>query len=112
MAVRRDIFRDPDVTAGYAEKLGTLTARAFGLAVAVNINHLEFTVLLAAAHHADLMRVSGRNDPTYAADIADLVGCGPMRARDVLGDLKRRGLLVGSGHGGYRPSPLFGELAK
>lgn len=102
MAVRRDPFRDQDVTGRYVEKLGTSTARVF-LAVVDrrDVDFMHMLALLAAAHHADLMRVAERAEPTYPSDVAELTGFTEERSRGYLGDLKRLGLLTGTAAAGY-----------
>ena len=111
MATRRDPFRDPAQTAGYVEKLGTITARTFAAVVdQPQVTYLHQLVLLGVAHHADLMRVAGRTEPAYATDVSELTGVTAGRAKNVLGELKRWGLLSGSAQAGFTPAgPLLGE---
>lgn len=107
-ALRRDIFKDPDITAGYAKKLGTSTALVFGaVADRPEVNQQALMFLLAAAHYADMMRMVGRTQPIYPRDVAEIVGASEVRTRDLLGDLKRLGLLEGTAAAGYTLAPAL-----
>lgn len=99
---RRDTFRDLGTTMRYAEKLGTYTAKAFVVVVdRPDVDYVKLIVLLGAAHHADLMRVAGKAQVTYAADVAEITGFSEKRTSGVLADLRRKGLLAGSAAAGY-----------
>lgn len=99
--------------AGYKQsckEVGAATARAFYLCV-TSAAHIDFASqleLLALAHHEDIMRVRAAMEggppvrPTHAEDTSELTSHVSSRAASLLQGLKRAGVVVGAGQGGWR----------
>lgn len=98
---RRYPFRDRDVTATHTAKLGSWTARAFFVSFEAELDQIHQLALVAAAYHLDMLLQAGRPGVVYPDDVADIVGIAQARAGNLLSDLKRTGLLVGTAQSGY-----------
>ena len=82
---------------------GSWSARAWHMLIkSQQVDHMHAMVLLAMAHHRDLLDALNKSTITYPEDIADLVGISPNRAGGIMRELARyTGLVAGTAQAGY-----------